>query len=411
MQNLSIQEVRARGRVTRKPSHPFTVRHKPWEIQPFFIAPVLPGETMKNLLLQSRVVSDPIKNPLIGWWLEYYFFYVKLRDLASWSTVYQQMLLDPGYVWAGASSAAAAYYHQANGAEYVKECLSRVVEKYFRQEGEAWNGWLSGQGMPMAKINSETWTDSMVADSAYYRPDVNVDLNANATITASEVDKALQQWQWLRSNGISNMSYQDFLRSYGVSVPKEIREETNEPELVRYIREWSYPTNTVDPTSGAPSSAMSWSVTERADKDRFFKEPGFLFGATVARPKVYLGAQASSLVDYMTNATHWLPAVLRGDPLTSMQKFAAGAGPISGQTGAYWVDMKDLFLYGEQFTNVLSATDINKVALPTAAGQKRYAAQADIDALFKSTAAELVKQDGICNLTILGALDDTTGTV
>ena len=52
------------GRRPRRPSHPFQVRHEPFQIQPFFIAPVLPGETMKNLLLQSRAVTLPLKNPL-----------------------------------------------------------------------------------------------------------------------------------------------------------------------------------------------------------------------------------------------------------------------------------------------------------------------------------------------------------
>jgi hypothetical protein len=58
------------------------------------IAPVLPGETMKNLLLQARVVSDPIKNPLIGWWCEFYFFYVKHRDLDD-RDVFTEMMVNP----------------------------------------------------------------------------------------------------------------------------------------------------------------------------------------------------------------------------------------------------------------------------------------------------------------------------
>ena len=69
------------SRSGRRPQHTFQLRHKPWVVQPFMIAPVLPGDTMKNLLLQARAVSSPVKNPLIGWWLEYYFFYVPHRSL------------------------------------------------------------------------------------------------------------------------------------------------------------------------------------------------------------------------------------------------------------------------------------------------------------------------------------------
>jgi hypothetical protein len=56
------------GRRARRPEHRFELASTPWAITPFLIAPVLPGDTMTNLLLQARVVSDPIKNPLIGWW-------------------------------------------------------------------------------------------------------------------------------------------------------------------------------------------------------------------------------------------------------------------------------------------------------------------------------------------------------
>jgi hypothetical protein len=84
------------GRVARKPVHTFHLRHYPFAIQPFMIAPVLPGETMKNLLMQSRVVLDPIKNPLIGWWLEYYWFYVKHSDMDARDNL-QSLMLDPAF--------------------------------------------------------------------------------------------------------------------------------------------------------------------------------------------------------------------------------------------------------------------------------------------------------------------------
>jgi hypothetical protein len=77
-----IREVGKSRRIPRNPQHRFYLETRPWQIQPFLIAPVLPGETMKNLLLQSRVVSDPLLASLTGWFCEYYFFYCKHRDLA-----------------------------------------------------------------------------------------------------------------------------------------------------------------------------------------------------------------------------------------------------------------------------------------------------------------------------------------
>ena len=85
-------------RKMRRPRHDFNVRHMPFCITPFALAPVLPGETLKDGNLQSRAVVDPIKNPLIGWWLEHYVFYVPhgaMPKAQSW----QAMVLDPYRDW------------------------------------------------------------------------------------------------------------------------------------------------------------------------------------------------------------------------------------------------------------------------------------------------------------------------
>ena len=93
----------------RRPQHKFRVDHKPWELQAICLAPVLPGETLKNALLQARVVSDPLVAPLVGWWIEYYFFYVKHRQLAS-SADFVDMMLDPTATLAAGAASAPDYY-------------------------------------------------------------------------------------------------------------------------------------------------------------------------------------------------------------------------------------------------------------------------------------------------------------
>ena len=61
-------------RTMRSPNHPFSLKTRPFQIQPFLISPVLPGETLTNLVHQSRTVTKPIKDPLLGWWTEHYYF-------------------------------------------------------------------------------------------------------------------------------------------------------------------------------------------------------------------------------------------------------------------------------------------------------------------------------------------------
>lgn len=398
-----IREVAPTSRKMRRPSHPFQVRSRPFQIQPFFLAPVLPGETMKNLLLQSRVVSDPIVNPLIGWWAEYYLFYVKHRDLDERDDL-TSLMLEPDYSLAALATAAdPKYYHGGSGVNWAKLCLKRVVEEYFRDEGVAWDTYAL-DGMPLAQINNSSWLDSVTFPTA-----TAAEGEPNPELSPA-FDAYYQQWEFMQANKLTDMTYEDFLKTYGVSV-KEEAVKKHKPELIRYLKDWTYPSNTVDPTTGTPSSACSWAIAERADKDRFFSEPGWLFGVSVVRPKVYLSKVTGALAHNMDTAFNWLPAVLKDEVYTSLKSFAEGAGPIPTAVGAsgYWVDIRDLLMYGDQFVNfALTETDAGLVALPTTALQKKYPSSADVDALFKVAASNKIKQDGVVSLAILGSQIDHT---
>ena len=74
MTALSVVDLPRQGRVSRRPEHTFHLRFRPFQIQPCLIAPVLPGETMKQAQVQVRAVADPIRNPLVGWWTSWMRF-------------------------------------------------------------------------------------------------------------------------------------------------------------------------------------------------------------------------------------------------------------------------------------------------------------------------------------------------
>lgn len=424
-------------RKLRTPQHRFTLRQKPWQIQPMLIAPVLPGETMRNLLLQSRVVSKPVRSPLVGWWLEYYFFYVKLRDFTpidpNLATDIEKMVLDPSYdikTDHNVAGAVARNYKYANTIDWVELCLQRVCEEYFRNENDsvAYNDASRLiDGVPASRINIDNFMQSFQNDADRIDPDVLVDTGDNSSagdphhhaVSAAEMNEALKNYQWARLNNLTEMSFEEYVRTYGV----RIAEPTDYvPELLRYIRDWQYPSNTVEPSTGTPSIALSWSVAERADKDRFFREPGFIFGVSCVRPKVYLGKQDGAAVGLLTNAVSWLPALMAGDPFTSIVHVDKTKGPLSAITdnGGYWLDIRDLFLYGDQFSNVAlsAANELGAVDLPTAAGDRDYATDAMALSLFKNrgqTEGEVTYPtldyflaDGVVSLNISGTQVDYT---
>jgi len=397
----------------RRPQHTFHCKTLPYQIQPFLIAPVLPGETMKSLMFQSRVVSDPIINPLVGWWKEYYFFYVKHRDLDIRDSA-TEMMINPSFDidTVEARAAAPQYYHSTGGVHWVYECLVRVVEEYFRNEGESIAAWQFDKGdgaVPIASLGRDSVLDSIQFETI--EDDADIDLTgagsqAGVAVMASEVEAALQQWQFARMNNLTDMTYEDYLKSYGIS--GQAVEEPHKPELIRFIREWTYPTNTISPTDGAPSSAVSWAIAEKADKDRFFSEPGFIFGVTVTRPKVYLSSVSGNFADLMNSAMTWLPAVLENEVRAGRQSIAAAAAPLVGIAGEAIVDLRDLLIYGDQFVNFNPAdAGYPEVALPedaTLATQinHRYPLIADVKGLFVDFASTdwLIREDGVVNLQI-----------
>jgi len=402
------------SRVNRYPKHPFMLAHKPWQLQPFMCAPVLPGETMKNLLLQDRVVSDPVLNPLGGWWLEYYFFYVKLTDLDD-RDLFQTMLIDPDNADLSSLVLGADEnwsYTSEGGVPWAKLCLKRVVEEFFRNPGETWNT-AAIDSVPLKAIAEErdnVWHSLRMVDDLD-AIDVSISTAGDDAFTLSEFEEARRQYELLKLHGLMKMTWDDYLVQQGVNAATQA---PHVPEEIRHIREWSYPTNTIDPTNGTPRSALSWSVAERADKARMFREPGFILGITCAAPKVFLRNQTGSAAGFMQDAYKWMPMAFADDPWAAMQEHVttAGSGPLPVITDAqgYVWDMRDLLTYGEQFTNFALAAAASKslVDLPTVAAAKEYVDEDDINSMFVSGTSDLIRHDGVVHLTIAGRQRDLT---
>lgn len=411
----------ANQRITRNPQHPFQLKGvRPWQIQPMLLAPVLPGETLQNLLLQARVVSDPLVHPLIGWHCEYYFFYVKVRDLNQ-RDLFEQMFIDPTTDVSSLNAASdAKVYHKASSETDIpwgRLCLERVTQVYFRTQDETILQ-AAIDGLPLANIGKDDLTDSLGLVSDIETP-ADIDLTSTtagqgdgtAKVMASEIDEVMRNYEFLRNNNLIDMSYEDFLGTYGVRPKKE---ESHEPELIRYIRKWTYPTNTINPADGSPSSAVSWVIAERSDKRVFCREPGFIFGVQVLRPKVYSSSQVSTLTSIMNKAMDWLPSVMADDPWSSMRAIGANEPPFSIIEEAYMLDIKDLFVRGEQFLNFDpaeteqdGAINVPRWDVGGSALIERYGSATAADTLFSGD-SKTIRTDGIVSLSIKGRLVDTS---
>lgn len=407
----------AQRRRARRPQHNFQLETLPYQLQPFCIAPVIPGETLTDNMLMSQCWSDPLvagmKN--IGWWQEYFLFYVRHRDFVeSVRPTVTGMMLDPQQDMSAitASSNAPKFYRRTGDIDWLGGCYQPIVANYFRDENETtWDQSIGA--VAQAKIygrGRDDMAERLTMASEYEDRRTEVEQGTGGEIYVNEIQKAQQAWAAMSDMGLVDMDYEDFIRTYGV----QVREDENSinlhmPELVWHNREWTYPTNTVEPTTGVPAVAVGWRTQKSFKKRVFFDEPGFLVGITVVRPKVYLGNQLSSRVCSLTDVRAWLPAVLAGEQDHTHQYFGYDEGPFSnlfgdGEEGeeGYWLDIRDLLINGDQFLNMAPGTPVNSLSLPEASGERRYAALAEVQAMFAAGENGYFRQDGVLHFSILG---------
>lgn len=413
-------------RVNRYPSHQFRINSLPFTAQPFFFARVLPGETINNIFFESRVVTDPIRNAIIGWKKEYFFYYVKISDLGI--PEFKQMFVDPTNTDLITSTALEVganiprTYTAKGGIDYLDKCLTRIVDEYFRDNGEVRTDFQTAttlSGSPIVQIRTNTWLDSITDDSV---------MPEGAAISGAtdmgDLDRLYNAFESLRAMGLSDMTYEDFLRAQGINIPER---DENRPVELAHFSDFTYPSNTVTQGTGAVTSACSWVFKQGTKKPYFVKEPGFIVGLTVTRPKTYFAGLAGKLADFATRAWDWMPFYMMDMPETSLKYFAADTGPLGDRTTPtddHWVDMRDELLYGDQFQNVVPFNAVpvdvgteNMLSYPTGATATmddwKYPSEASIKQLFTTPAtAFYVKEDGYVSLSIKGKqVDYTRGTI
>lgn len=407
-------------RQTRRPQHPFNLVTKPYQIQPCAIAPVLPGETLDHCLLQSQVWSDPLATGMknIGWWCEYWGFYVRHSALSGWEAntgtglgekLIQMMTLNSSLAAFQNASGNAWSYCYPGAIDYVLECTKQCVGAFFRDEGEQWDVVLV-DNVPLAQIYGAGRSDAFdkLTLAANYQ-----DRSVAMPTDVGQLDDAIVQWMSLRDAGLVSMDYDDWMKTYGSSgAPIEAPDSPrfHRPELLFHDRDFTYPTNTVEPTTGVPVTAAGWRRAVESRKRFFFDQPGWIIVFNCVRPKVYLGNQQGSVAGAMQAQSDWLPAVLNNHHDIGHKQFTdpgvGGTGPLSNvMTANYYIDIRDLLNYGDQFVNYATpasgATGVPFVALPAATASRRYPANnAAVMAFFTDTTNGRFRQDGMLSFSI-----------
>lgn len=406
-----------RQRVSRRPQCPFNVITKPFQIQPVMCHPVLPGETLRSLVLQSQVWSDPLAAGMknIGWWCEYNVFYVRHRDLDIGTdgpvdfggALRALFVADSALATLQDADGLAWTYCAPGGVDFTLACVGRVVDEYFRDEGEgAFDADKVIDGVPLAAIYGKGRSD--VLERLTRATDYEDRSVAMPNFVGEQVEDAYADWAALYDAGVISMDYRDWMKAYGGGVTDAA--DPTQPNIIRpedlaYFRQWTYPTNTVEPSTGAPSTAVGWRVAQQLKRPFAFDQPGWLLVTNTVRPKVYLENQQGLFAGMMQDRMSWLPPMLNDHSAVSHQLVGDDTGPLKAVMDAgdvdYWWDVRDLLNNGEQFINYTPAGP-GFMELPTATAARRYAASTEIMEMFSNTETGRFRQDGMISLSILG---------
>jgi hypothetical protein len=402
-----LQPGQSRTRKRRSPNFPIAGTMKPFGLYPLMCHPVLPGETLNSFNMKWRTLSKPVKHPLTGAWLDVWLVYVKLTDL---SRDLGNMFIDDTYSTTGYTSAGSARYFTATGQiDWVKLCTERVHDAYFMDDSETSR---TIDGVRQTKMSATSWYQNCL-----FKP---VDDPLGGLDVGSDYAE-MNAFMMMQQMNMSELTYEKYLEQYGVT---SIRSAEGDPEILRYARSWTLPVNTVEPSTGVPSSAWTWSDEVKMDKDKRFSEPGFLLALASVRPKMYQKHQENSFVGNLWGFSDFFPAYTLEDPtagiktITSADKVYHANHRTDAGTVNLLYDHRDLLNHGEQFINnwtqpyslPLSTGLTANDADDNAALRGEYALSADVDALFSSADA-VDKQcyyEGMAHCVISGHIQDTT---
>lgn len=403
-----VQPGQTRTRKTRTPSFPVVGKVKPYGLYPICVHPVLPGETLKGMSLKLRVLSMPVKNPLFGAWCEHWLVYVKLTDL---DVDLAKMFITTDYPTTGFTAGASSdrYFTRSGQINYIQRAVEKVWSTYFANEDES---LVTIDGVPKVKRRNYDWTHNLMFTPDALDP-AQLPSNPEGVLTGLDI---------MAMAGMSELTYEKYLQQYGVS-KKAAEAVSGNPEVLRYTQSWTQPTNTIEPTTGAPSSCWAWSDTITADKPRRFDEPGFLIVLQAVRPKMLNAKLRYSFVGNLWGFSDFFPAYNLEDPAAGIKEIQSNDAVFTGLRAAGVADMlydhRDLLSHGEAFVNSWSD---NPYPIPMVSGMSaedaatdenlrgQYPTTADIDGLFTGTteASRCLYYEGIAQLEVAGHVKDTT---
>lgn len=358
----------ARGQ--RRPNFPVDGIVKPFGIYPIYAFPMLPGESVDYASLAGRFISQPMKHPIAGAWLEFWIASCPVR-LYSEALVSQQAPSLTGLTY-GADTP--RMFGKSGQVANIKLAYDKITQEYFQRPGEVSP---TLDGVMQAPIVGVDWMENLmpVPDSINEADMPEDAINTELTGFALEDEMSLMEIN----------DYRRVEQMFGVGDP----ESQSRPRIHRYLRTWQLPQVVVDPATGAPRSAHYFDVKLNLQKRFKVREHSVVMVLACWRPFMVPGLAAASVMGRLQGLKEWLPpskerawSILNSDD-------AVFTANLLASTDTLVYDRSDVFVRGEHFSNcgstetpypVPKTTNIAGTGVSRVRGN--FCSSAEIDALF-----------------------------
>lgn len=388
-----------RFRQARSPLFPFGGTLLPFGLYPVFAFPILPGETVGKVEVRGRFISQPLKSPISGAWMEGWVFEVPLR-LIEPNFFAQEAPSTTGHVAAALNQ---RFFTNTGQITLIQEAYNLIVQQFFTRENSVPPTVETGiTQLPLVQVD---WMDNM---SAVPVGMVKANMPENF-FTAELVGMSLEEERSLTETD----QYRQFVQMFG---PKDPQDEYR-PRLRRYFRQWGIPNNVIDPSSGVPRSTHFYDLDWGLRKGFYAKEPAIGMVLMAYRPQMYKNLALGSYLGRMVGTRQWFPphgqaawSIINGDdPI-----FPAGfdTGPSD------WIfDRSDVFMRGEAFLNASAANNpypppasANGLSTTNQGLRGAYCSAAEWQALFANagTLNQLMYYQGLGSASISGLIKEVS---
>lgn len=325
------------ARRRRNPTFPMAGVMQPFGLYPLAAFPLLAGETLENLNLAGRFISQPMKHPITGAWLEQWVAVVPMRLCMSEATVTD---IAPSTTGLTAGADRPRFFTKSGALDTIKRAYDVVANEFFQAPGQTAPTVDGVMQLPRMGVD---WTENLQPKPASGDPTKWPEKAVTEELTGIDLETERQLME--------AADYRRWTEQFtGVDPKSQLR-----ARIIRYDREWKLPQNVIDPATGIPRSSFFWDRKMNLSKRFKAMEHSIVLVLSAWRPLMFNGLTVASYIQRMNGVLEWLPprneagwsTIGADDPI-----FAAAFDTDNTQL---IFDRSDVFARGETFINCAAA--------------------------------------------------------